>query len=142
LTSTNDTSVRESEILVPTIASMLLIKRSQKANYLQKMISLYLFSAGCPSKTVEVFKEIGLAVARPTLMRSLTTLAASASKEVQRLALKRPFLVVYDNINRADKKVHQRLDNKDEFHNGTTATVVIKETAMEPALQCNTSRHL
>ncbi|KAI9237249.1 MAG: hypothetical protein BYD32DRAFT_461731 [Podila humilis] len=142
LTSTNNTPARKSEILVPTITSMLLIQRSQKANYLQKMISLYLFSAGCPSKAVEVFKEIGLAVARPTLMRALTTLAALSSKEVQTLALKHLFVVVYDNVNRADKKEHQRLDNKDEFCNGTMATVVIKETAMEPALQSNASRHL
>ncbi|KAF9955597.1 hypothetical protein BGZ65_003287 [Modicella reniformis] len=142
LLTINDTPTRSPKTMFPTIASMLMIMRSSKSNYLQKILSLYLYSSGASRKVIEVLEKIGLSISYSSLMTALRSLTEDALKRVRLLAATEPFLVVYDNINIASKKADQRLHNKDDFQNGATATVIASKGFAEASVDPNPCRHL
>ncbi|KAF9941102.1 hypothetical protein BGZ65_005218 [Modicella reniformis] len=125
LTTINDKQHNNVSVIVPTIASVLLFLRSQQSNYLQMMMGLYLYSAGCPSKVISVLSQAGISVSRWTIYGALESLTEDALAEVRKAVQERPWYILYDNINISCRKYDQRVDNLDAFENGTTATIVI-----------------
>lgn len=110
---------------VAVIGSMLLNSYSQKSNYFQMVMGLYLHSSGCPKRVLSVLAALGLSVYHSTVMNALDQLTDSAMEELREAILKYPFFILYDNINFPNRKYDQRSHNKDTFENGTTATIVI-----------------
>ncbi|KAG0347979.1 hypothetical protein BGZ54_004746, partial [Gamsiella multidivaricata] len=126
------TSDLENTSFVATIGSLLLHHRSQKSNYFQMMIGLFLYSTGCPKRVVTVLSQAGLSVSYQTICNALRALTKAALAKVQSMVLEQPWFLVYDNINIPNRKYDQRGNNIDTFENGTTATVVIGEDLGHP----------
>ncbi|KAI8349129.1 hypothetical protein B0O80DRAFT_170403 [Mortierella sp. GBAus27b] len=110
--------------LLATIGSMLIFHRSQKSNYLQTMMGLYLYSLGCPKRVISLLNDACLSVSHQTICIALTQ---SALESVRTAVRNQQWFLVYDNINLPNRKFHQRLDHTDDFENGKTATIVIGE---------------
>ncbi|KAG0312896.1 hypothetical protein BG000_006074, partial [Podila horticola] len=88
-------------------------------------MGLYLYSAGCTRKVIDILHGAGFCVSFPTINRLLENLTLDAQKDVKLAAKRDPFFLVYDNINFSKRKYDQRIGNTDNFENGTTATMVI-----------------
>lgn len=131
----------ESEVksFVATVGSMLLYRRSQKSNYFQMMMGLFLYSTGCPKRVVTVLSQAGLSVSYQTICNTLRALTKKALAKVRSTVLERPWYLVYDNINIPNRKYDQRC-NSDSFENGTTATIVIGEDLGPPQAPDETPR--
>ncbi|KAF9983205.1 hypothetical protein BGZ65_002057 [Modicella reniformis] len=114
-----------SSSFLSTVGSMLLFQRSQKSNYLQMMMGLYLYSLGCPKRVISLLNDARLSVSYQSVLFSLKGLTKDALREVRSAVLEQHWFLVYDNINFPNRKYHQRIDNTDTFENGTTATIVI-----------------
>ncbi|KAF8926891.1 hypothetical protein BGZ58_010830 [Dissophora ornata] len=127
LTSICDKDSMQNSMAVPIIGSILAFTQSRSSNYLQLVMGLYLYSAGCARKVVDVLHGAGLCVSYPTVNQLLEDLTKDALKEVKLAAQRHPWFLVYDNINFSRRKHDQRIDNKDEFESGTTATLIIGE---------------
>ncbi|KAG0012740.1 hypothetical protein BGZ82_002432 [Podila clonocystis] len=124
-TSIATNSSRQQSLAVPVIGSILAFSRSRSSNYLQLMMGLYLYSAGCTRKVIDTLHGAGYCVSFPTVNRLLENLTIDAEREVKLAAKRDPFLLVYDNINFAKRKYDQRIGNTDAFVSGTTATMII-----------------
>lgn len=109
------------------ICSMLLIMCSQKANYLQMVMGLYLFSKGAPRQLMGVLCKAGMSVSHQTVLRGIQSLTTEAKAEAKNAATTKSWYLIHDNINMAFRKYDQRLDNQDSFESGTAATIVIQE---------------
>ncbi|KAG0358174.1 hypothetical protein BGX24_006059, partial [Mortierella sp. AD032] len=90
-------------------------------------MGLYLYSAGCTRKVIDILHGAGLSVSFPTINRLLEDLTKNALKGIKQAAKRDPWLLVYDNINFAKRKYDQRVGNADDFESGTTATMIIGE---------------
>jgi hypothetical protein len=88
-------------------------------------MGLYLYSAGCTRKVIDVLHGAGLCVSFPTINRLLKDLTEDALERIKLAAARDPWLFVYDNINFAKRKYDQRVGNADDFESGTTATIII-----------------
>ncbi|KAG0290371.1 hypothetical protein BGZ98_003491 [Dissophora globulifera] len=110
---------------VATICSMLLLLRSQKSNHFQMMMGLYLYSCGCPSAVVDMLSKASISVSLPSLQNALKGMTETSLKKIRKDVRSKPWFLVYDNINFANRKSDQRIDNSDSFESGTTATVVM-----------------
>jgi hypothetical protein len=113
--------------LQATIGGMLIFNTSQKSNYYQMMMGLYLYSQGCPKRVISLLNDARLSVSHQTICVALKKLTESALESVRFAVKNEHWFLVYDNINFPNRKFHQRLDHTDDFENGTTATIVIGE---------------
>lgn len=68
LTSVNDSPAQCPEAIVTLICSMLLIIFSQKSNYLQMVMGLYLFSKGAPRQLIGILCQAGMSVLHQTIL--------------------------------------------------------------------------
>lgn len=110
-----------------TVGSMLVFNKSQKSNYFQMMMGLYLYSLGCPKRVITLLNDACLSVSHQTICVVLRRLTKSALDTVRSAVREHHWFLLYDNINFANRKFHQRLENNDEMEHGTTATIVIGE---------------
>jgi len=114
-----------SESFMATLGGMLIFNQSQKSNYFQMMMGLYLYSLGCPKRVISLLNDARLSVSHQTICVSLKALTRNALDSVRSAIKNQHWFLVYDNINFPSRKFHQRIDNTDDFNNGTTATIVI-----------------
>lgn len=56
---------------VVMICSILLFLTSQKSDYFQMMMGLYLYSAGCSSSIMDILSKVGISVSRITVQEAL-----------------------------------------------------------------------
>jgi hypothetical protein len=115
----------EQHRFVATTGSMLLFLKSQQSNYLQMAMGVYLFSQGCSKSVMNVLSHVGLSVSYTSVHVTLKSLTEDALRNVRSAIKDNRWFLIYDNINMPNRKYDQRIDNKDTFENGTTATVVI-----------------
>ncbi|ORY92980.1 hypothetical protein BCR41DRAFT_376070 [Lobosporangium transversale] len=97
---------------------------SSHCNLYQKVMGTYLFSNGASRKTMEALSHAGLSVSYSTVMRILRQLTVNALADVRAVAANKSWYIVYDNLNFRRVKHDQRLDNRDYFVSGTTATLI------------------
>ncbi|KAI8354354.1 hypothetical protein B0O80DRAFT_498362 [Mortierella sp. GBAus27b] len=126
-----------------TIGSMLVFNKSQKSNYFQMMMGLYLYSLGCPKRVISLLNDACLSVSHQTICVVLKRLTKSALETVRSAVREHHWFLLYDNINFMNRKFHQRLSNSDDMEHGTTATIVIgddlgDEDPIEPQLNTPT----
>ncbi|KAF9568130.1 hypothetical protein EC968_002988, partial [Mortierella alpina] len=125
LTSSSPSGSRQRALALPVVGSILAFSLRRSSNYLQLLLGLYFYSSGCTRKVINTLHGAGLCVSFPTINRLLKDLTSDAKMEVKLVAKREPFLLVYDNINLAKRKHDQRIDNLDDFENGTTATMIL-----------------
>ncbi|KAF9945827.1 hypothetical protein BGZ70_003540 [Mortierella alpina] len=125
LTELKPAGPRQRSLALPVIGSIVATTFCRTSNYLQVEMGLYFYSAGCTRKVIDTLHGTGLCVSFSTINRLLEDLTKNAKKVVRLAAKREPFLLVYDNINLAKRKHDQRVDNLDDFENGTTATMII-----------------
>ncbi|KAI9241002.1 MAG: hypothetical protein BYD32DRAFT_105080 [Podila humilis] len=107
------------------ITAMLLYTASQKTNAFQTAMGIFLHSTGCPARVIEVLSGLGISSSPTHIQNCLKTLTEDARNRIQKAANENDFYIIYDNINFATKRHHQRTDNIDRFESGTTATLII-----------------
>ncbi|KAF9577456.1 hypothetical protein BGW38_007323, partial [Lunasporangiospora selenospora] len=125
------------EILLAVITSMIMYNRSERASSFQKIIGIHLFSARCPSSVVTLLQRMSISTSRHSVKRSLETLTKNAISQIKHVT-NNPFGLLYDNINMANRKFDQRLDNKDMFESGVTATIIPGLDLGTPNTDCRT----
>ncbi|KAF8923736.1 hypothetical protein BGZ47_004543, partial [Haplosporangium gracile] len=107
-TKKDSTNTRQRSLAVPVIGSILAFTRCNRSRYLQLMMGLYLYSAGCTRKVIDILHGTGFCVSFPTINRLLENLTKDALKTIKLMAKRNPWLIVYDNINFAKRKYDQR----------------------------------
>jgi hypothetical protein len=118
-------TANRSESFRATVGSMLVFNKSQKSNYFQMMMGLYLYSLGCPKRVISLLNDACLSVSHQTICVALRRLTKSALEKVGAAVKDEHWFLLYDNINFTSRKFHQRLENTDDMEHGTTATIVI-----------------
>jgi hypothetical protein len=118
-------NLRKRSLAVPIIGSILAFNQCNRSRYLQIMMGLYLYSAGCTRKVIDVLHGASLSISFPTINRLLKDLTEAALNRVKKAAERNTWFFVYDNINFPKRKYDQRVGNADGFESGTTATMII-----------------
>ncbi|KAG0012346.1 hypothetical protein BGZ81_001645, partial [Podila clonocystis] len=112
---------------VAVVSSIAFYWWNKRANYLQVMFGLYIYSQGASSSLITVLQKVGVSVSFDSIQRALGALTKAHLENVRRVVTKemKPFLIGYDNINMAFRRHDQHFDNKDTFENGATATLIV-----------------
>ncbi|KAK3811650.1 MAG: hypothetical protein J3R72DRAFT_530181 [Linnemannia gamsii] len=116
--------VEQEQTMVGTISGMLIHCRSQKANYFQRMMGIYLHATGCLKRVVEMLAKAHFCTSYDATLSAVKSLTQDALALVRKFVQERDWFLVYDNINIFNKKADQRGNNTDTMENGTTATVI------------------
>ncbi|KAJ7787873.1 hypothetical protein B0H14DRAFT_3504937 [Mycena olivaceomarginata] len=95
---------RDRSLVFTTVCAMMSILRSQKANNFQAVIAPFLLGSGASKREIEVFAHAGISLSYKYAMNYLDTLCGEGIVQFQ--------------------AVWRRLDNKNHFDNGTTATLI------------------
>jgi hypothetical protein len=107
------------------IAAILMYMSSQKVNAFQTIMGIFLHCTGCPKRVLEVLSGLGLSVSYSQVQKGLRSLTKDALKQIKDAVTDNDWFIVYDNINIANKHHHQRIDKRDTFDNGTSATLIL-----------------
>lgn len=87
-------------------------------------MGLYLLACGTPRRQFDVLAHAGLTVSYVTALEHLKTLSKEAVEEARSIMHKMICAIVWDNLNIAFRVGQQRINSKDSFQNGTTATLI------------------
>jgi hypothetical protein len=71
------------ESLMATLGAMLIFNQSQKSNYFQMMMGLYLYSLGCPKRVISLLNDARFSVSHQTICVSLKALTRNALDSVR-----------------------------------------------------------
>ncbi|KAG0241606.1 hypothetical protein BG011_003499, partial [Mortierella polycephala] len=88
LTSVNVSSSRDPSAIVSMIVSMLLILQNRKADYLQMISGIFLFSKGAPRRLIDVLSKAGMSVSHQSIMTGLKALTKDAHQTAKCVAKK------------------------------------------------------
>ncbi|KAK7050002.1 hypothetical protein VNI00_005433 [Paramarasmius palmivorus] len=122
--SREESSRRSKELVFVCICAMISVVRSQKANTFQVVIGLFLLGSGASKREIDVLAHAGLSVSYPTVMDHVKALSVENMKIVQEVIKVIMCFLVWDNVNFAFRVESQRLESKDHFDSGTTATLI------------------
>ncbi|KAF9555720.1 hypothetical protein EC968_008657, partial [Mortierella alpina] len=122
---------KDPNAVVAAILSMLIFLRNRQANYFQLLMGLFLYSNGTARSVISVFNKACVAVSHQTILKANEALSNDSSAKAREVAITKPFVIVYDNINIAFRKGDQRIHNQDSFDNGTTATLIVSDVHAE-----------
>ncbi|KAG0009744.1 hypothetical protein BGZ82_003884 [Podila clonocystis] len=84
-----------------------LFKLKTKANYLQMVMGLYLFSKGALRQLMGVLCKAGMSVSHQTVLRGIQSLTTEAKAEAKNAATTKSWYLIHDNINMAFRKYDQ-----------------------------------
>ncbi|KAF7373970.1 hypothetical protein MSAN_00609500 [Mycena sanguinolenta] len=115
---------RDRSLVFTTVCTMMSILRSQKANNFQAVIALFLLGSGASKREIEVFAHAGISLSYKSVMNYLDTLSQEGILQFRAVWRECTCSLVWDNLNIAFRVESQRLDNKNHFDNGTTATLI------------------
>jgi len=88
------------------------------------MVGLDLLASGAKKGFIETLAHRGISVSYTTIMNTVKELSSESLARVVEIAHQKMFSIIWDNINIAFRVVHQRVESKDHFDNGTTATLI------------------
>jgi hypothetical protein len=103
---------------------MMVVSRNMRANFLQKVIGVWLFSCSAPAHVYRVLARIGLSVSYTTVLHTLLQLSKHSVASTRLIAAKLQFLIIFDNINRQRKFWAPSLGQQDRIMSGTASTLV------------------
>ncbi|KAK7016011.1 hypothetical protein R3P38DRAFT_3321516 [Favolaschia claudopus] len=107
-----------------TVCAMMSLLRSQKANNFQAVIALLLLGSGAAKREIEVFAHAGISLSYKSVMNYIKTLSQEGIRQFRAVFRSCMCSIVWDNLNIAFRVESQRLDSKNHFDNGTTATLI------------------
>ncbi|KAK1223966.1 hypothetical protein PQX77_013154 [Marasmius sp. AFHP31] len=110
---------------------------SQKANDFQVVMGLFLLASGASKREIDVLLHAGLCVSYTSILHHVKLLSQENMAEIQKVVKEYLIGIIWDNVHFAFWVESQRLDLKDHFDNGTTATMVIQHNPFtnQPARQ-------
>ncbi|KAJ3831844.1 hypothetical protein F5878DRAFT_672513, partial [Lentinula raphanica] len=103
---------------------MLAVLRSQRANNFQAVIGVFLIASGMSKRTMEMLHHARISLSYPATIKHLRALSQEAVQKYQRIVKEQMCSLVWDNLCIQFRVGSQRLDSKDHFDNGTTATLI------------------
>ncbi|KAJ3887820.1 hypothetical protein GG344DRAFT_68498, partial [Lentinula edodes] len=115
---------RNGDIVLATGCAMLAVLRSQRANNFQAVMGLFFIGSGASKRQMEVLAHAGISLSYPAVIRHMRILFKEATHTYQTLIQECMCFIVWDNLCIQFRVDSQRLDSKDHFDNGTTATVI------------------
>ena len=106
--------------------------RNERANVLQSIIGVALFSTNAHKSLHAIFGRIGLSVAYSTTIARLHTLGEDAAANLKsigrRFVAGSAFIhIVYDNINQYRKSWRPSLNSQTALESGTAATLIMQD---------------
>ncbi|KAL0056903.1 hypothetical protein AAF712_016482 [Marasmius tenuissimus] len=107
-----------------TICAMISILRSQRANNFQAVVGLFLIGSGASKREMEVLAHAGISLSYNGVIIHLKSLSSEAKQRYRTLIKTCMCSIVWDNLNIAFRVEAQRLNSKNHFDSGTTATLI------------------
>lgn len=89
--------------------------RSQKANVHDKGFTPYLYASGVGKSVIGVLNRAGLCGSYRSMLDILADLSADGLARAAAESARGVFMIIYDNVNFALKKVEQRLGRSSEY---------------------------
>lgn len=97
---------------------------SECNNEFYTLMGLYLLACGTPRRQFDVLAHAGLTVSYSTALTHLKQLSEEGIKQAVSIMHTKACAIVWDNLNIAFRVGQQRLNSRDSFENGTTATLI------------------
>ncbi|KAG9125591.1 hypothetical protein FRC07_006957 [Ceratobasidium sp. 392] len=121
-----ESSARNRDPLTIAIAAtmMTVASRNMRANYLQKVLGLWLFSSSASVQVYEILCWLGITVSYNTVIRLLETLTKAPIITTKELALLQRFLIITDNINCYRMFFNPRPGQQNLMMSGAASTLV------------------
>lgn len=91
---------------------------------MQTVMSMYLLACGASQSQFAVLNHAGLSASYSTSLNNIKKLRDEQLARIIQVARSRAFMLVWDNLNFAFRVNEQRLNSKDHFDSGTTATLI------------------
>lgn len=114
---------------------MLMNVRNLHANLFQYIIGVWLFSNAVAVETYVIFNRLGISIAYTSVLDFLHTLSSKTREDLQKSAVGRLWLLIYDDINHMFRPGNPDIGDKDTMHCGTAGTKVeIEDCEAEKAL--------
>ncbi|KAF8598903.1 hypothetical protein BDV93DRAFT_450359 [Ceratobasidium sp. AG-I] len=109
---------------------LLMNSRNRLVNLLAAFFGVFLFACNAQKDTFRILNRLGVSSAHSTVydrLRDLAKSAASAVTEMGQNPATKPFLVVYDNINKYRPAWRQTVAKEAQLKSGTAATAIMME---------------
>ncbi|KAJ3963651.1 hypothetical protein EV361DRAFT_813156, partial [Lentinula raphanica] len=126
ISSREGKSQHDENLIFTVICAMLSLLRSQKANNFQVIMGFFFLGSGARKGQIAVLAQAGLSVSPSAINRHIKELSEENIQVVQKTIQTHLCSLVWDNLNFAFHIDAQRLDSKDHFDSGTTATLVVQ----------------
>lgn len=97
---------------------------SERSNEMQTVLCIYLLACGASQSEFAVLHHAGLTSSYSKVLQDIRQLRDEQLAKLLEIARTQAFMLVWDNLNFAFRVNEQRLDSKDHFDNGTTATLI------------------
>jgi hypothetical protein len=111
---------------IVTVLAELAQLRNPHTNFLQGMISVYLFASKVPKRVMSVLNHIGITVSYSTLLRTLQASADAARTRLREIAGRgEAFIPVFDNLTKLASISNHRTFNTSGFLNLTTGFIYV-----------------
>ncbi|KAI0312418.1 hypothetical protein OF83DRAFT_1176656 [Amylostereum chailletii] len=115
---------RDPFMMVLAACVVLLTARNRRFNLFQRIVGVWMFSHTAPHGMYAVLGRLGVSISYTSVLSFLHVLSCSAQDVMRKKALRRAFLLIYDNINHMSRVWNPEFGQKDTIHNGTAATFV------------------
>ncbi|KAG0261519.1 hypothetical protein BGZ95_004211 [Linnemannia exigua] len=86
--------VEQEQAMVGTISGMLVHRRSQKANYFQRMMGIYLHATGCPKRVVEMLAKAHFCTSYDSTLSAVKSLTQDALELVRKFVQERDWFLI------------------------------------------------
>lgn len=103
--------------------------RSHHRNRFQKLLAIYLKFKGVSAKGFDTLHGMGLTMSHKWTCDVVERISESCIKTVKKMINEIPSTLSYDNMQVSFRVFSQRLDNQNEFGNGTAATIYFHSNA-------------
>ncbi|KAJ7280448.1 hypothetical protein C8J57DRAFT_1058002, partial [Mycena rebaudengoi] len=116
---------RDVDLVLSTVICMLVQTQNEKSSEYQTAMSFYLLACGTTHSQFEVLNHAGICLSYQSTLQKVKDLGQERLAVVRKIAHKRMFMLIWDNLNFAFRVGRQRLGSNDHFDNGTTASLIV-----------------
>ncbi|KAJ7066253.1 hypothetical protein C8F01DRAFT_1248284 [Mycena amicta] len=117
-------SRRNRGLVFTTICALVSVLRSQRANNFQLVVGLFLLGSGASKREISVLAHAGMSVSYQAIIDHVKTLSKEGLAKIREVIASCMCQIVWDNLNIAFRIAAQRLNSKNHFDSGTTATLL------------------
>jgi hypothetical protein len=122
--SSNKSALSRTRRNIVMTLSQLSMLRSERHNYVQRIITFFLFASRAGKRTMNCLNHLGLSTSYATLQSFVTESARKQETILKQFASSHTaFAVVIDNLNFTARTRFERLDNKEQFCSWTVGLI-------------------